>query len=200
MAFSTTAHPAIDVANKIRKLGRAFNPQILAATYALYEPLQRRAPKDGVRIIKDIEYGDNERHRMDVFVADDKPDSAPIVVYVHGGGYIGGERSPLPGLIYDNVPTFFERHGMVGVNMTYRLAPQYAWPSGALDVGRAVAWLRFRATQFGGDPDRIFLMGQSAGATHVAAWAFLPHVHGPSGPRIAGAMLLTGVFAPSHPD
>jgi arylformamidase len=189
-----------DVAAEIARLGRAFSPEILKATYALFTPLQQRAPKDGIEVHKDIAYGEDERHRLDVFVPARKPAKAPIVVYVHGGGYVAGERSPLPGLIYDNVPTFFARHGMIGVNTTYRLAPQHKWPSGADDLGKMVAWLRENAPRHGGDPERIFLMGQSAGATHVATWTFVPQVHGGAGPRIAGAMLLSGVYAPQHPE
>ena len=195
-----SASGTLDITGEIRRMGRAFNPEILKATYDLFAPLQERAPKDGVERHNDIAYGENERHRLDVFVPGKKPTRAPIVVYVHGGGYIAGERSPLPGLIYDNVPTFFARHGVVGVNITYRLAPQHKWPSGAEDVGKAVAWLRDNAARYGGDPERIFLMGQSAGATHVATWTFVPQVHGAAGPRIAGAMLLSGVYAPQHPE
>jgi len=200
MAPPDSVPGSTDIAAEIRRLGRAFNPDILKATYALYAPLQQRAPKDGVEIHKDIAYGEHERHRLDVFVPGKKPAKAPIVVYIHGGGYVAGERSPLPGLIYDNVPTFFARHGVIGVNATYRLAPQHKWPSGAADIGKVVEWLRDNATRYGGDPERIFVMGQSAGATHVATWTFVPQVHGSAGPRIAGAMLLSGVYAPQHPE
>lgn len=190
-----------DVAAEIRRLGQNFNPDILKATYALFEPLQRRAPKDGVEIHKDLAYGPDERQKLDVFVPAKKAGKPmPIVVYFHGGGYVAGERSPLPGLIYDNVPTFFARHGVIGVNATYRLAPQHKWPSGAADVGKVVDWLRENAARYGGDPNRIFVMGQSAGATHVATWTFVPQVHGAQGPRIAGAILLSGVYAPQHPE
>ena len=195
-----TAAGQADIAAEIRRLGRAFNPDILKATYALFTPLQQRAPKDGVEVHKDLAYGADERHRLDVFVPVKKLAKAPIVVYIHGGGYVAGERSPLPGLIYDNVPTFFARHGLIGVNATYRLAPQHKWPSGAADVGKVVEWLRENAARYGGDPERIFVMGQSAGATHVATWTFVPQVHGSAGPRIAGAMLLSGVYAPQHPE
>jgi triacylglycerol lipase len=187
-------------AAEIRRLGRAFNPDILKATYALYAPLHARAPKDGVDIHKDIAYGDDPRHRLDVFVPHSHPAKAPVVVYFHGGGYVAGERSPLPGLIYDNVPIFFARHGFVGVNATYRLAPEHKWPSGGADVGKVVEWLRGNIARFGGDAERIVLLGQSAGATHVATWSFIPEVHGATGPRIAGAMLLSGVYAPSDPE
>ena len=188
------------VAAEIRKLGRAFNPDVLKATYAIYKPLQERAPKDGVEIHRDNAYGPDERNKLDVYVPAKKPNKAPIVVYVHGGGYVAGERSPLPGLIYDNVPTFFARNGIIGANATYRLAPQHKWPAGAEDVGKMVAWLRENAERFGGDPEKVFVMGQSAGATHVATWTFVSAVHGSAGPRVAGAILMSGVYAPFHPD
>ena len=189
-----------DIAAEIRRMGAVFNEDVLKACYALYKPLQERAPKDGVTVTKDIAYGDHERHRLDVFAPPRKPAKpAPVVVYFHGGGYVAGARSPLPGLIYDNVPTFFARHGLIGVNATYRLAPEFKWPSGAEDVGRVVDWLRANAAQFGGDPDKIFFMGQSAGATHCATWIFMDKVHGAKGPRVAGAILLSGVYAANHP-
>jgi triacylglycerol lipase len=190
-----------DVAAGIRRLGRKFDQEVLEATYALYKPFQERAPKQGIETVKDVAYGSHERQRLDVFVPTHRPAKpAPVVVYVHGGGYIGGARSPMPGLFYDNVPTFFARHGMVGVNMTYRLAPQFKWPSGAEDVGAAVAWLKSHIATYGGDPNRIFLMGQSAGASHVATWSFIPKVHGANGPGVAGIMLLSGVYAAHHPE
>ena len=190
----------MDIAQSIREMGRNFNQEVLKATYDLFVPLHERADKSGVVRHMDAGYGDHERHRLDIFTPEQKPKApAAVVVYVHGGGYVAGERSPFPGLIYDNVPTFFARNGMIGVNATYRLAPDYKWPCGALDVGAVVAWLRANIAGHGGDPDRVFLMGQSAGATHVAAYSFVEEVHGPSGPGNAGAILLSGVFAPSDP-
>jgi acetyl esterase len=186
---------------EIRRMGPLFNDEVLKATYELFKPLQQRAPKDGVEIHKDLAYGEDERHRLDVFVPAKRPSSGmPVVVYFHGGGYVAGNRSPLPGLIYDNVPTFFARNGVIGVNATYRLAPQHQWPSGGEDVGRVVKWLAENVSRYGGDPKRIFIMGQSAGATHVATWTFMEKVHGAGGPRVAGAILLSGVYAALHPE
>lgn len=184
----------------IRKMGQAFNEEILNATYAIFKPLQERAPRDGVTVHKDLAYGDDARHRLDVFVPAHKPAGAPVVVYFHGGGYVAGARNPLPGLIYDNVPTFFARHGCIGVNATYRLAPAHKWPAGAEDVGAVVKWLAANISQYGGDPAKIYVMGQSAGASHVATWVFLDKVHGPAGPGVAGTILLSGGYAALHPQ
>jgi triacylglycerol lipase len=59
-------------------------------------------------------------------------------------------------------------HGLVGVTINYRLAPQYQWPSGIEDLTLVVAWLKSHIAQYGGDPNKIFLWGHSAGAAHVA--------------------------------
>ncbi len=187
---------AAEVAGRIRALGRRFDPEVLQASYAIFKPLQEKAPKSGVRVLKDNAYGDHPRQRVDLFVPETRPAKpAPVVVYFHGGGYVQGERSPLPGLIYDNVATFFARHGAIGANATYPLAPETKWPEGGRNIGRVVAWLKANVAAHGGDPDRIFVMGQSAGASHVAAWTFDPRVHGAAGPGIAGAILLSGVYA-----
>lgn len=78
--------------------------------------------------------------------------------------------------------------------MTYRLAPAHRWPSGPEDMAAAVAWLRANVAGHGGDPDRIFLMGQSAGASHVASYI----AHGPShvvpGSGVAGAIMMSGIY------
>jgi triacylglycerol lipase len=190
-----------EIAEKIRAMGQTFTPEVLTATYDLFEPLQQRAPKDGVERVDDVAYGPDERHRLDIFKpAGGAGGPAPVVAYFHGGGFVGGERSPLPGLIYDNVPTFFARHGMIGVNATYRLAPEHKYPGGAADVGAAIGWLAENVAEHGGDPARIFAMGQSAGASHVAAYSFIEEVHGKGGPGNAGAILLSGSYAPLDPE
>ncbi len=192
---------AKQIAGQIRGMGNAFNLEVLQATYALFTPLQERAPREGIAIERDLSYGEDARHRLDVFVPERRPETpAPVVVYVHGGGFVAGERSPVPGLIYDNVPIFFARHGLIGINATYRLAPDHKWPSGAADVGAVVGWVKANAARFGGDPGRIFLRGQSAGATHVATWSLVEAVHGAGGPAIAGAILLSGSYAPLDPE
>jgi len=83
---------------------------------------------------------------------------------------------------------------MVGVNMTYRLAPAAKWPAGAEDVGRALAWVRANIGSQGGDPARIYVMANSAGATHVADWLALVAEKKMAAAPVAGAILLSGVY------
>jgi triacylglycerol lipase len=207
-AFMSKALAAAEISQDLQHViretlspfGRKFDPDILKATYTLFTRLHERAARSGRAAEKDVAYGPDQRQRLDVFLPQIRSGNTPVAVYFHGGGYIGGNRSPVPGLIYDNVAAFFARNGLIGVNATYRLAPQHRWPSGGEDVGLAVDWLHKNAERFGGDPNRIFLVGQSAGGTHVATWTLNPVVHGPAGPRIAGAVLLSPVLAPCDPD
>jgi acetyl esterase/lipase len=86
------------------------------------------------------------------------------------------------------------RHGMVGVNLEYRLAPQAPWPAAAEDMGTAVRFVADTIKTYGGDPGRIFLMGHSAGATHVATYVAHKEFHGPKGSGLAGAIFSSGAY------
>lgn len=95
---------------------------------------------------------------------------------------------------YDNVPLWAARHGLVGVNITYRLAPEGQWPAGAEDVGAALRWVIENIAKFGGDPTKIILFGHSAGATHSGTYAAMPQFHGPNGIGLAGLILTSGIY------
>ena len=97
--------------------------------------------------------------------------------------------------MYGNVADYFAANRVIGINATYRLAPGAQWPEAARDVGLALAWARANIGSYGGDPERIFLMGQSAGATHVATYAFRRDLHLAAGPGLAGAILMSGPYA-----
>lgn len=183
---------------QIRALGKGLNRKILSATEAEYLKLQRPADRSGVRRMPDLHYGTDPKQTFDLFVPEQAPGKPmPIVVFVHGGGLVGGNKvNPnTDGLIYSNVPTFFARHGMMGVNTNYRLVPQARWPSGPEDLHLLISWLRQHAKEYGGDSSRIFLMGNSAGATHVASYLFREASHFADGPGVAGALLSSGVYA-----
>ena len=166
---------------------------------AVYEPLLAAAPKGDLVIEKGLRYGEHERNLVDLYRP--RPmERAPVLVYVHGGGYRTGDRDLNP-LVYANIPTYFARHGLLAMSATYRLAPQATWPSGAEDMGALVAWVRENAVRLGGDPDRVFLMGHSAGATHVATYAFDPRFQPPDGHGLAGIVLVSGRYRlRSDPD
>jgi triacylglycerol lipase len=180
-----------DIAEKLAAIGRVIDP---AKTGAIYAPLHDREPYSGVTVTRDISYGPAERNRLDIFRAEGATGTRPVLIFVHGGGFVGGDKSMPGSPFYDNVPLWAARNGMIGVNVTYRLAPQSPWPAGAQDVGQAVRWTIENIAQFGGDPSRIFLFGHSAGATHAATYAAMPQFQDGRGLGIAGLILTSGIY------
>lgn len=155
----------------------------------LYRPLLAAAPKSDVRVIRDIAYGADPRQVLDVY-RQPSASGAPVVIFVHGGAFVRGDKD-IDGEVYANVLYYFARHDFLGLNMEYRRAPEFKYPCGGQDVAAAVDWARRHAREHGGDPERIFLVGHSAGGTHVATYAYDPAVRGLVGPEVKGLVLLS---------
>ncbi len=189
--WSVSAQSMMPEAVRERMLEIGFGPS-LEPSMEVYLPLLDEAPRTGVEVIKDLSYGEHPRHKLDVYQPVGRQ-GAPVFVYVHGGGYRSGDRD-LNEHVYGNIPTYFARHGMLGVSATYRLAPEAAWPSGAEDMRRVVAWVKENAAAHGGDPERVFMMGHSAGATHVATYAFDARFQPGNGHGLSGVILVSGRY------
>ncbi|MEM9018670.1 MAG: alpha/beta hydrolase, partial [Verrucomicrobiota bacterium] len=111
---------------------------------------------------RDLAYGEHERNRLDLYEPP-QASSAPIMVYVHGGGWRKGDKSRV-----GEKAEFFTKRGWVFASVNYRLLPDGAHPSNVNDVAAAIAWIHGNADEFGANPDELFLMGHSAGAHLVA--------------------------------
>ena len=141
-----------------------------------YAPLLAAANNDGISVVRDVPYGPHARQVLDIFqpAAGALPaQNAGVVVFMHGGAFVRGDKQASPE-IYDNLLYWFAKQGYVGVNIEYRLAPESSYPGGADDVALAMAWLHVNAAAHGGNPARLFLIGHSAGGTHVASYVFDP--------------------------
>ncbi len=110
---------------------------------------------------------DTERHQLDVYQPRRKStEKRPVVVFIHGGSWNSGSKN-----IYWFVGRRLAKQGVVAVIINYRLAPNVAVPAMADDAARAVQWTQQHIADYGGDPDRIFVMGHSAGAGLAALLA-----------------------------
>ena len=202
-AFLVTAGQAVaqmppDIAAKLKEIGPVLNPAMIQATFDLYISRVVKA-YPGVSSTEDIAYGPDERHKLDVFASAARQERAmPVVLFVPGGDYVGGAKSR-PGVpFYQNVGVFFARNNVVGITMNYRLAPKAPWPAGGEDVAAALRWVKLNIAKFGGDPERIFVFGQSAGGTHAAHYVFDERLQPAGGTDgVAGAILQSAVFDPA---
>jgi len=163
------------VAQALRELGSRYAQDIARHSQyvkELYAPLLLARPRSGLEVVRGLAYGAHERQVLDVF-RPDGAQGADVVVFMHGGAFVRGSRSTPEG-VYDNVLAWFARQNFVGVNVEYRLAPQAPYPEGARDLAAALDWVQRRIADYGGNPDRILLIGHSAGGTHAASYACDP--------------------------
>jgi acetyl esterase/lipase len=139
-----------------------------------------------------IRFGDDPRLRLDVYQPKATGSARPVVVFFYGGSWLRGERSQ-----YRFVGAALAERGFVTVLPDYRLYPKARFPAFLDDGAQAVAWVQQHAHEFGGDPQRIVLMGHSAGA-HLAAFLAFNHDYlqraGGKPEGIAGLVGLSGPY------
>jgi acetyl esterase/lipase len=181
--------PAISA--KVQEIGAKVAPP---PTEALYAPLAQKEPYSGVRVVRDQRYGPDARHRLDVFTSEQAQTNRALLVYVHGGAFTRGDKRSGTSPFYDNIALWAVKQGMVGVNITYRLAPANQWPAVQQDIASVVHWLKQNAASFGGNPEKIILFGHSAGAAHVAQYIGHSALHARINGGVAGAVFLSGIF------
>jgi acetyl esterase/lipase len=123
----------------------------------------RRAAAE-VRVDRDVLYGEpgGPRLLMDIY-RPDAPGPHPVVVLIHGGGWLGGSKAG-----HQGTGMLLARNGYAACAIGYRLAPQYPYPAAFDDCQRAVRWIRAHAKEWEVDPRRVGAMGDSAGG-HLAA-------------------------------
>lgn len=112
-----------------------------------------------MRTYKDISYGMTEHpaRKMDIYLPD-SGENFPVFVYYHGGGIEGGDKIWAEPLVSYLVP-----HGVAVVSANYRMYPEAVFPEFIRDAAACAAWVKEHIAEYGGDPDKIFLGGSSAG-------------------------------------
>lgn len=139
---------------------------------AAYLPWLAVAPKEGVHCTRNLPYGPHARQVLDIY----RPQCAqraPVVLFLHGGAFVRGDKD-INAEMYGNVLTWFARHGYVGVNVEYRLAPEAPYPGAVHDVAQALDWVVKHIGSYGGHPAQLALVGHSAGGTHAASYVCDP--------------------------
>lgn len=159
-----------------------------------------------VRELKDVAYGTHKLQRMDVFLPANAR-GAPIILMVHGGGWRRGDKSMALGNA-TKVEHYVERQGYIYISTNYRLVPEVTPLEEADDIAAALAFVQRQAVSWGGDPDKIMLMGHSAGAHLVTLLAADPARALRAGARLwsgsiaidSGAMNVPAIMNRRHPS
>ncbi len=147
-------------------------PALLTACSAV-DVLNATVSTDTYRNVADLAYGPGVRQKLDVYLptqveADRLMDAggAPMVVFFYGGSWSSGNRAD-----YRFVGEALASQGIVAVVADYRLSPQVRYPVFVEDSALAVRWAFDNAQKYGGNPERIFVMGHSAGGYNAAMLA-----------------------------
>ena len=111
-----------------------------------------------------LAYGNHPKQRLDLYLpAGAKPSGAAVFLFLHGGGFREGDRAH-----YGFIAAPFAAHGIITAVASYRLTPEFTYPAQPEDVHLALAWLWKNIESRGGDRNRIYVGGHSAGAILAA--------------------------------
>jgi acetyl esterase len=186
----------------LRGKGPIIDPPGMKALYAplLADALEQGKEaaeklKFGVQCERDLAYGSHARHRLDIYRpvhSSEPPDEAnkPVAVFIHGGGFMRGDKSERA-----HVGPALARQGWLTVVPNYRLAPECTWPAGAQDVASVCQWLRQQWPKLTQRP--LLLIGESAGAAHVATATLCKRFCATQGWARFGAVLISGTYNPT---
>lgn len=140
----------------------------LISTVTYGEPDHIDAINRNITIVSDLTYGPQPHSVMDVYYPNDAETLLPVVVYIHGGGFIGGDKSAV-----QPFAMAMANEGYVVASINYGLAPEQPYPTAITQVNQALAYVAEHIADYGGDSDRLFIAGNSAGAQLTSQVAVL---------------------------
>lgn len=145
---------------------------ILAASCVSIGAYNARTPHDSgvVHPANDAAYGEGPRRTLDIYVPEARPARAPVIIFFYGGGWSSGAKGD-----YTFAGDAFAAQGFVTFVPDYRVYPEVQFPGFVEDAAAAVRWVQANAARYGGDPNRIVLVGHSAGAHIAMLTALDPH-------------------------
>jgi acetyl esterase/lipase len=146
----------------------------------------------GYRVEREIPYGPESRHRMDLYLPNGKPQSAPAVLFFYGGGFISGNKRE-----YRFVGQALASLGIIVAIADYGIFPDHRFPEFVEDGAKASAFLHKKLPDYGGDPNRLFVAGHSAGAYIAVMLASNPEYLSEAGADqsiLAGAIGVAGPY------
>jgi acetyl esterase/lipase len=158
--------------------------------------LNSRSVEREISIKKNIQYllkENSSSQFLDVY-SPSTVNNAPVLFFIHGGGWKSGSKDRGA---FERFATSFAKNGYVVVMPNYRLAPEVKYPAQIEDVASAFAWTYKNIKDYGGNPDKIFISGNSAGGHLVALLGtdqeYLGRLNIPNN-AIKGVLALSGIY------
>lgn len=154
--------------------------------------LNLTVPRLGYRVERGLLYGPEDRHRMDVYRPTRKVTAAPAILFFYGGGFITGHRRE-----YRFVGQALASKGIIVGVADYGLFPTHRFPEFVEDGAMAALFFRETLAKYGGDPNRLFVAGHSAGAyiaVMLASDARYLRALGADQSILAGAIGISGPY------
>ncbi|KAI0031287.1 Alpha/Beta hydrolase protein [Vararia minispora EC-137] len=188
-------------------------PLILERTIAAFQqPHEKNRATIEAVPRRTFSFGPAERNKLDIYYPAPGVATAPVLVFIYGGGFMTGERAlPPPALVFANVGAYFAARGFLVAVPDYTLLPA-PFPLPAAEVHDAIAWIAAHADDIAAavpdaprlDATAIHTLGHSAGGCHLATAFLLPELAQPAAPAhtlvLSGAALdLAGSLAVSPP-
>mgnify|MGYP003351494856 CR=1 FL=1 len=178
-----------DIQAAIAKMGHVNDPK----TAPLFAPFHKAGIPADIKVTRDLAFGSDPAQKLDMFTSG-QGTGKPILLYVHGGGFTRGDKHRPGEFMYDNVMVWAVKNGMVAAETNYRLAPQFKYPAANDDVSASIKYIREHARDYGGDPNKIFVWGHSAGASLVGIYVSHPEFHYKQGGGLIGAVMTSGGY------
>ena len=123
---------------------------------------------DDIKRFDNIRYGSHESHILDVYRPKDSAGKLPVIVSIHGGGWVYGNKE-----IMQFYCMSLAQRGFAVVNFNYRLAPEFRHPVPLEDTNKVFGWILENADTYGFDTDNIFGVGDSCGANMLGLYCCL---------------------------
>lgn len=149
--------------------------------------------------VKNLSYNSSKSSLLDIYYPENATALMPVILWIHGGGYVGGSKDSR-----QDYAMALADAGYVVANIDYALAPESLYPGPVVQANQAIAYMQLHAAEYGGDMNRVFIGGDSAGAQIASQVAALisntelaekmtiqPAI---SNSQLQGALLLCGLY------
>ncbi len=132
--------------------------------------LNASIPREGYHVVRDVAYGEHARQRMDFYIPEGLKNPAPVIVFFYGGSWQYGTKDD-----YRFVGQAFAAKGFITAVVDYRLYPEVYFPAFIEDGAKAFVAIHTMIATHGGDANRMFVAGHSAGAFNAMMLAANTH-------------------------